>query len=63
MISFTNYQLPITNYQLPITNYQLPITNYQKLMDDKQILMIPGPTPVPQQALLALAKHPILPDR
>ncbi|MFB2835134.1 pyridoxal-phosphate-dependent aminotransferase family protein [Floridanema evergladense] len=28
-------------------------------MDDKLILMIPGPTPVPEQALLALAKHPI----
>ncbi|MBD2183419.1 alanine--glyoxylate aminotransferase family protein [Planktothrix sp. FACHB-1355] len=28
-------------------------------MDDKQILMIPGPTPVPEQALLALAKQPI----
>jgi aspartate aminotransferase-like enzyme len=28
-------------------------------MDNKLILMIPGPTPVPEQALLALAKHPI----
>ncbi|MEB3826476.1 pyridoxal-phosphate-dependent aminotransferase family protein [Phormidium sp. CCY1219] len=28
-------------------------------MDDKLMLMIPGPTPVPEQALLALAKHPI----
>lgn len=28
-------------------------------MEDKQMLMIPGPTPVPEQALLALAKHPI----
>ncbi|MEI7473217.1 MAG: alanine--glyoxylate aminotransferase family protein [bacterium] len=28
-------------------------------MKDKQFLMIPGPTPVPESALLALAKHPI----
>ncbi|HEY9809743.1 MAG TPA: alanine--glyoxylate aminotransferase family protein [Halomicronema sp.] len=28
-------------------------------MDDKLMLMIPGPTPVPEQALLALSKHPI----
>jgi aspartate aminotransferase-like enzyme len=28
-------------------------------MDDKQMLMIPGPTPVPERVLLALAKHPI----
>lgn len=28
-------------------------------MDDKLMLMIPGPTPVPESALLALAKHPI----
>jgi aspartate aminotransferase-like enzyme len=28
-------------------------------MDDKLMLMIPGPTPVPERALLALAKHPI----
>lgn len=28
-------------------------------MKDKQMLMIPGPTPVPESALLALAKHPI----
>lgn len=28
-------------------------------MDDKQLLMIPGPTPVPESALLAMAKHPI----
>lgn len=28
-------------------------------MQDKQMLMIPGPTPVPEAALLALAKHPI----
>ncbi|MEH2206435.1 MAG: alanine--glyoxylate aminotransferase family protein [Nostoc sp.] len=28
-------------------------------MNDKLILMIPGPTPVPEAALLALAKHPI----
>lgn len=28
-------------------------------MDDKLMLMIPGPTPVPEQALLALAKHPM----
>ena len=28
-------------------------------MDDKHMLMIPGPTPVPEQVLLALAKHPI----
>lgn len=28
-------------------------------MDDKLMLMIPGPTPVPETALLALAKHPI----
>ncbi|MEB3343667.1 alanine--glyoxylate aminotransferase family protein [Okeania sp.] len=28
-------------------------------MDDKQMLMIPGPTPVPETALLAMAKHPI----
>ncbi|MDJ0734938.1 MAG: alanine--glyoxylate aminotransferase family protein [Nostocaceae cyanobacterium] len=28
-------------------------------MQDKQMLMIPGPTPVPETALLALAKHPI----
>ncbi|MBD2048979.1 alanine--glyoxylate aminotransferase family protein [Coleofasciculus sp. FACHB-64] len=27
-------------------------------MDDKLMLMIPGPTPVPEQVLLALAKHP-----
>ena len=28
-------------------------------MKDKMFLMIPGPTPVPESALLALAKHPI----
>lgn len=28
-------------------------------MDDKLMLMIPGPTPVPEKALLAMAKHPI----
>jgi aspartate aminotransferase-like enzyme len=28
-------------------------------MNDKLMLMIPGPTPVPESALLALAKHPI----
>jgi len=28
-------------------------------MKDKQFLMIPGPTPVPETALLALAKHPM----
>ena len=28
-------------------------------MEDKLMLMIPGPTPVPEQALLDLAKHPI----
>ncbi|MCD8024995.1 MAG: alanine--glyoxylate aminotransferase family protein [Candidatus Gastranaerophilales bacterium] len=28
-------------------------------MQDKEFLMIPGPTPVPQSVLLALAKHPI----
>ncbi|MBE9191213.1 alanine--glyoxylate aminotransferase family protein [Gloeocapsopsis crepidinum LEGE 06123] len=28
-------------------------------MQDKLMLMIPGPTPVPEAALLALAKHPI----
>jgi len=28
-------------------------------MEDKLMLMIPGPTPVPEAALLALAKHPI----
>lgn len=28
-------------------------------MDDKLMLMIPGPTPVPEQVLSAMAKHPI----
>jgi aspartate aminotransferase-like enzyme len=28
-------------------------------MDDKLMLMIPGPTPVPEQVLQAMAKHPI----
>ncbi|MBO1350001.1 MAG: alanine--glyoxylate aminotransferase family protein [Hormoscilla sp. GUM202] len=28
-------------------------------MDDKLMLMIPGPTPVPEQVLQAIAKHPI----
>ena len=28
-------------------------------MKDKQFLMIPGPTPVPETALLAMAKHPM----
>ncbi|NES77798.1 MULTISPECIES: alanine--glyoxylate aminotransferase family protein [Okeania] len=28
-------------------------------MNDKLMLMIPGPTPVPETALLAMAKHPI----
>ncbi len=28
-------------------------------MEDKLMLMIPGPTPVPERSLLALAKHPI----
>ena len=28
-------------------------------MKDKHMLMIPGPTPVPEQVLLAMAKHPI----
>lgn len=30
-----------------------------KAMDDKLMLMLPGPTPVPEQVLLAMAKHPI----
>lgn len=28
-------------------------------MQDKKMLMIPGPTPVPERVLLAMAKHPI----
>ncbi len=28
-------------------------------MDDKLMLMIPGPTPVPERVLLAMARHPI----
>ncbi len=28
-------------------------------MQDKHMLMIPGPTPVPERVLLAMAKHPI----
>lgn len=28
-------------------------------MDDKLMLMLPGPTPVPEQVLLAMARHPI----
>ena len=28
-------------------------------MQDKHMLMIPGPTPVPESVLLAMAKHPI----
>ena len=28
-------------------------------MKDKAMLMIPGPTPVPESVLLAMAKHPI----
>ena len=28
-------------------------------MEDKHMLMIPGPTPVPESVLLAMAKHPI----
>lgn len=28
-------------------------------MDNKQMLMIPGPTPVPEKVLLAMAKHPM----
>ena len=28
-------------------------------MKDKQFLMIPGPTPVPESVLLAMAKHPL----
>ena len=28
-------------------------------MEDKNMLMIPGPTPVPERVLLAMAKHPI----
>ncbi|RMF26421.1 MAG: alanine--glyoxylate aminotransferase family protein [Cyanobacteria bacterium J083] len=28
-------------------------------MDNKHMLMIPGPTPVPEKVLLAMAKHPI----
>ena len=28
-------------------------------MKDKNFLMIPGPTPVPESVLLAMAKHPI----
>jgi aspartate aminotransferase-like enzyme len=28
-------------------------------MDDKLMLMIPGPTPVPERVMLAMAKHPI----
>jgi aspartate aminotransferase-like enzyme len=28
-------------------------------MDDKLMLMIPGPTPVPEKVLLAMARHPI----
>ncbi|MEL6250214.1 MAG: alanine--glyoxylate aminotransferase family protein, partial [Cyanobacteria bacterium J06627_15] len=27
--------------------------------NDKAMLMIPGPTPVPESVLLAMAKHPI----
>ena len=35
------------------------LTNEDESMEDKQMLMIPGPTPVPEQALLELSKHPI----
>ncbi|MFM7612917.1 MAG: alanine--glyoxylate aminotransferase family protein, partial [Synechococcales cyanobacterium] len=28
-------------------------------MDNKLMLMIPGPTPVPESVLLAMAQHPI----
>ena len=28
-------------------------------MQDKEFLMIPGPTPVPQSVLLDMAKHPM----
>lgn len=33
--------------------------NKEKTMIDKTFLMIPGPTPVPESVLLAMAKHPI----
>jgi len=28
-------------------------------MEDKHMLMIPGPTPVPEKVLISLGKHPI----
>lgn len=31
----------------------------EKTMQDKLMLMIPGPTPVPERVLLAMARHPI----
>jgi aspartate aminotransferase-like enzyme len=31
----------------------------QRVMDDKLMLMIPGPTPVPEKALTAMGRHPI----
>jgi aspartate aminotransferase-like enzyme len=31
----------------------------EKVVDDKSFLMIPGPTPVPERVMLALARHPI----
>ncbi|AFZ45582.1 aminotransferase class V [Halothece sp. PCC 7418] len=37
-----------------------PITRYKgDAMENKDLLMIPGPTPVPENVLLAQAKHPI----
>ena len=35
------------------------IINRRLTMQDKTFLMIPGPTPVPESVLLAMAKHPI----
>ena len=31
----------------------------RRVMDDKLMLMIPGPTPVPEKALTAMGRHPI----
>lgn len=49
-------QLCILDYTLQIID---PTDGGTDLMDNKLLLMIPGPTPVPEKVLLALAKHPI----
>jgi aspartate aminotransferase-like enzyme len=42
-----------------VSKYCIESIKKEQTMEDKNMLMIPGPTPVPEKVLLAMAKHPI----